>query len=97
MIVANLLVMERYSPRAAAASIFGLLLLGSCVYLPQLLAYSPSPDQAIAGALWSVGLWSVVGRRCFVRESPLGTTSGMVVLGNAGVVTLATLIVHSLF
>jgi len=97
MIVANPLDMKRYPPRAAAALIFGLLLLGGCVYFPQLLAYSPSPHRAIAGAWWSVGLWSAVGRHCFRRESPLGTTSAMVVLGNAGVVTLATLIVHSLF
>ena len=79
------------------ALICGVVLLAACVYFPQLLAYSPSPDRAIAGALCSVCLWSVVGRRCFDRESPLGTTSAMVVLGNAGVVTVATLIVHSLF
>ena len=83
--------------KAAAAATFGVFLLGACIYFPQLLAYSPSPDKAIAGALCSVCLWSAVGRRCFERKSPLGTTSRMVVLGNAGVVTLATLILHSLF
>ena len=88
---------QRPDLRAKTALTFGVLLLAACVYFPQLLAYSPSPGRAIAGALCSVCLWWAVGRRCFERKDPLGTTSAMVVLGNAGVVALATLILHSLF
>lgn len=91
--------MKPYLPdlRAATVLTLGVLMLGTCIYLPQLLAYSPSPQRAIAGALTSVCLWSAIGRHCFDRKSPLGTTSAMVVLGNAGVVMLATLLLHSLF
>ena len=92
--------MRQYSDlRTATTLSLGVLLLAVCIYLPQLLAYSPSPNHAIAGALCSVGLWSTLGRRCFTKESPLrklGLTSAMVVLGNACLVSLSAVLLHTL-